>query len=130
MKSLWFLVLFALIIPASVNAEGTKILYHRSEIAGPQISKAYYIKESLKRVNPENPNLLQVKTYSTVTSPEGTTKYRQTLHIKCATLIFTITAHWSSGIGYDNGLMVDGKWSSVADYEDTFTLTKKICQKQ
>ena len=130
MKSLWFLVLFALIIPASVNSEETKLLYHRSEIAGPQISKAYYIKESLKRVNPKNSNLLQVKTYSTVTSPEGTTKYRQTLHINCAALTFTIAAYWSSGFGYDNGLMVDGEWSSVADYEGILVLTKKICSKQ
>ncbi|MBC2704861.1 hypothetical protein [Desulfobacula sp.] len=130
MRRLWFLILFALIIPASVNAEETKILYHRSKIAGPQVSNDYYIKESVKRVNPKVPNLLQVKTYSTVTSPEGTTKYRQTLHINCVALTFTIAAYWSSGFGYDNGLMVDGKWSSVAEYEDILALTKKICPKQ
>ena len=129
MKRLWLLILAVLIIPVSVNAKETKILYHQSEIAGPQISKDYYIKESFKSVDPKNPNLLQVKTYSKVTSPEGTTTYRQTLQINCAALTFTIVAYWSSGFGYDNGIMVDGEWMSVADYEDTLALTKKICPK-
>jgi len=129
MKRLWFLILAALIIPASVNAGETKILYHQSKIAGPQVYKDYYIKESVKRVKPKNPSLLQVKIYSTVTSPEGTTKYRQTLHINCTALTFTIAAYWSSGYGYDKGLMVDGEWRSVADYADILALTKKICKK-
>ena len=127
MKRLWLLILSVLMIPASVYAEETKILYHQSNIAGPQISKDYYIEESLKKIDPKNPNLLQVKTYTTVTSPVGTTTYRVTQQINCATRKYTIVAHWSSGFGYDDGLMVDGKWNSVADYVEASALTKVIC---
>ena len=130
MKRLWLLILCALLIPAFANAGGTKILYHHSEIPGPQISKDYYIKESLKKVDPKNPNLLQVKSYSTVTSPEGTTIYRVTYQINCKTRKSTMVEYWSSGFGKDNGLMVDGQWISVDDYEDAKALTKKICPKK
>ncbi|MCX5865734.1 MAG: hypothetical protein NT087_04260 [Deltaproteobacteria bacterium] len=122
-------LLFIFLLTSSANAGETKILYHQSRIAGPQISKDYYVKESLKKITTENPNLLQVKTYSTVTSPEGTTTYRATYQINCATQKSTIIAYWSSGYGNDNGTMVDGKWRDVASFEDAAALTKKICTK-
>jgi hypothetical protein len=84
-KKLWLLILSALMIPAFANAGETKIMYYQSKIPGPQITKDYYIKESLKRENPKNPNILQVKRISIVTSPEGTTTYRMTTRINCET---------------------------------------------
>ena len=127
MKRVWWLILASLMISVSVNAEGTKILFYKSTIPGPQTSKDYYIKESVKVVNQKNPKIIQVKRYSTVESPEGITTYRMTQQINCTNQTSTIVAYWSSGFGYDNGLMVDGKWSSVADYDDTSALAKKIC---
>ena len=130
MKRLWLLIFPALMIPAFANAGETKISYHYSEIPGPQISKDYYIKESLKRVDPKNPNLLQVKSYSTVTSPEGKTTYRVTYQINCQTRKYTMVNYWSSGFGNDNGLMVDGKWTSVDEFPETAALMRIICQKK
>lgn len=130
MKRLCLLILPVLLIPAFAIAGETNILYHQYKIPGPQISRSYYIKESLKRVDPKNPKLLQVKTYSTVTSPEGKTIYRTTYQINCETRKLTMVKHWSSGFGNDNGLMVDGKWTSVDDFQDSAALTKKICPKK
>lgn len=130
MKRLLLLILLALMIPAFANAEETKILYYQSKIPGPQISKDYYIQESLKRVDPKNPNLLQVKSYTTVTSPEGKTTYRVTYQINCKTRKSTMVKYWSSGFGNDNGLAVDGKWTSVDDFAETAALTEKICPKK
>jgi hypothetical protein len=130
MRRLLLLILPVLMIPAFANAEETIILYHQSKIPGPQISKDYYIQESLKRVDPKNPNLLQVKSYTTVTSPEGKTTYRVTYQINCKARKSTMVKYWSSGFGNDNGLMVDGKWTSVDDFAETAALTKKICTKK
>ena len=127
MKKLCLLILPVLLIPAFAIAGETNILYHQYKIPGPQISRSYYIKESLKRVDPKNPKLLQVKTYRIVTSPEGKTTYRITFHINCQARKYTMVKYWSSGFGEDNGLMVDGKWTSVDDYPDTGALTNKIC---
>ena len=62
MKRLWLLILMALMIPAFANAKETMILYDQYQIpaifyGGQQISKSYYIKESLTRVDPKNPGL-------------------------------------------------------------------------
>lgn len=130
MKRLWVLILITLMVPVVAYSEETKILYHQSKIPGPQISKDYYIKESLKRVNPKNPNLLQVRSYSTVTSPEGKTTYRVTYQINCQTRKYTMVNYWSSGFGNDSGLMVDGQWSSVNEFPETAALTRKICPKK
>jgi len=127
MRRVWWLILASLMISVSVNAEETKVLFYKSTISGPQTSKDYYIKESVKVVHQKNPKIIQVKRYSTVESPEGTTIYRMTQQINCTNQTSTIVAYWSSGFGYDNGLMVDGKWSSVADCDDTSALAKKIC---
>jgi len=121
MKRLWLLVLLALMIPAFANAKETMILYDQFQIpfsyGGQQISKSYYIKESLTRVDPKNPKLLQVKTYRKVTNREGIIEYRVTSQINCETRKYTIVRHWSTGFGEDTGLMVDGKWSPVSDWE-------------
>jgi hypothetical protein len=130
MKILWLLILTVLMIPIIANAGETKILYHQKKIPGPQITKDYYVKESVKRVDPKNPNILQVKTYTTVTSPEGTTKYRMTSQFNCATQTTTIVAYWSSGYGNDNGTMVNGKWRNIADFSDAVVLSQKICRKK
>ena len=110
-----------------ILAEETKVLFYKSTIPGPQTSKSYYIKESVKVVRQKNPKIIQVKIYSTVESPEGTTTYRMIQQINCRNQTSTIVAYWSSGFGYDNGLMVDGKWRSVADYDETLALAKKLC---
>ena len=135
MKRLWLLILLALMIPAFANAEETMILYDQFQIpstfyGGQQISKSYYIKESLIRVDPKNPNLLQVKTYRKVTDRAGIIEYRSTFQINCESQKYTIVRHWSTGFGEDTGLMVDGKWSPVSDYEDMVVLMKLICPKK
>ena len=135
MKRLWLLILLALTIPAFANAEETMILYDQFQIpsifyGGQQISKSYYIKESLTRVDPKNPNLLQVKTYRKVIDRAGIIEYRVTFQINCESQKCTIVRHWSTGFGEDTGLMVDGKWSPVSDYEDMVVLMKLICPKR
>ncbi len=135
MKRLWLLILLALMIPIFANAKETMILYDQFQIpsisyGGQQISKSYYIKESLTRVDPKNPNLLQVKTYRKVTNRGGIIEYRVTFQINCETRKYTIVRHWSTGFGEDTGLMVDGKWSPVSDYEDMVALMKLICPKK
>jgi len=134
MKRLWLLILMALMIPAFANAKETMILYDQYQIpffgGGQQISKSYYIKESLTRVDPKNPNLLQVKTYTKVTNREGIIEYRITFQINCETQKHTIVRHWSTGFGEDTGLMVDGEWSPVSDYKDMVVLMNLICPKK
>jgi Cu/Ag efflux protein CusF len=130
MKGLCLFVVSTLIIPVVANATETSILYHQKKISGPQVSKYYYVKESIKKVDPKNPKLIQVKTHTTVKSPEGTTTYRVTDQINCETKQFTIVKYWSSGYGDDNGTMVDGKWRAVTDYDDATVLAKKICPKK
>ena len=119
-------------IPALANAEDTLILYDQYQIpsifyGGQQISKSYYIKESLTRVDQKNPDLLKVKSYTKVTSRGGITEYRVTYQINCKTEKYTMVRHWSTGYGEDNGLMVDGKWSSISDYDELVKLMKLIC---
>ena len=65
MKRLSLLILTVLMVPTIANAGETGILFYinRIELGGTQITKGYYIKESLKRVDPKNPKLLQVQTY-------------------------------------------------------------------
>jgi len=130
MQLRWLILLTALTIPTIAAAGETNVLYRQTKIPGPQTTKDYYVKESLKRVAPKNPNILQVKTYTTVTSPEGTTKYRMTSQFNCEAQTTTIVAYWSSGHGNDNGTMVDGKWRNVADFDDAKVLAKKICPKK
>ena len=133
MKRLWLLVMMALMIPALASANETMVLYNQEKIpffgGGQQIHKSYYIKESLKRVDPQNPNLLQVKTYEKVTNREGITEYRITFQINCDTHKFTIVRHWSTGFGEDRGLMVDGKWYPVSEYADMVALVNLFCPK-
>ena len=112
------------------NAKETKILYYQYQIpfflGGTQVAKFWYVKESIKKVN-SNPNIIQVKTYSTVTIPKGITKYRVTLQINCKTRKFTRIKYWSSGFGDDDGLMVNGRWEPVIDYDDMIRLADEIC---
>jgi len=49
MKRALPLILSALLIPAITNAGETKILYYQHKIPGPQITKDYYIKESINK---------------------------------------------------------------------------------
>lgn len=93
MKLRWLITLTALMIPVIVTAGETSVLYRQTKIPGPQTTKDYYVKESLKRVDTKNPNILQVKTHTTVTSPEGTTKYRMTSQFNCAAQTTTIVAY-------------------------------------
>lgn len=132
MKRLSLLILTFLLIPEFANASETSILYYKNRIdyGGVQITKGYYIKESLKRVDTKNPNILQVNTHTTVTAPEGTVKYRSTLQVNCETKKFNTVKHWSSGFGEDRGLIVDGKWHDLSDFDDSPLLAKKICPKK
>ena len=131
MKRLWLLILLALMIPIFANAGETKIMYYQSRIPGPQISKDYYIKESLKRVDPKNPSLLQVKTISTVKSPVGTTTYRITYRYNCETRQFAIIEYWSTGTdAAQQQELADGKWRPVDGFDDAPLLAKKICPKK
>ncbi len=132
MKRLWLLICLALLMPALANAEDTLVLYNQYEIpssfyGGQQIGKDYYIKESLKRVKQKNPYLLKVKTYTKVTNRGGSTEYRITYHFNCKTEKYTMVRHWSTGYGDDKGLMVDGKWHSISDYEELVKLMKEVC---
>jgi hypothetical protein len=132
MKRLSLLIAMSLIIPVVAYASETSMLYYKNRIdyGGVQITKGYYIKESLKRVDSKNPKILQVKTHTTVTAPEGAVKYRSTLQVNCETNKFNTVKHWSSGFGEDRGLIVDGKWHDLADFDDSPLLAKKICPKK
>jgi len=134
MKRLWLIILMVLIIPIFANAKETMILYDQYKTpffgGGQQISKSYYIKESLTRVDSKNPNLLQVKAYEKVTNKEGIIEYRVTYQLNCKTQKYTIVRHWSTGLGEDTGLMVDGKWYPVSDYNEMVKLMKLICPKK
>jgi len=116
--------------PAIARAAETKILYHQSKIPGPQTTKDYYIKESLKREDPKNPNLLQVKTVSIVKSPEGTTIYRMTSRINCETRQSAIIKYWSTGTTAERQrAMANGEWRPIDNFTDGPPLAKKICPK-
>lgn len=131
MKRLLFLILPVLFIPAIANAGVTKMLYYQDKIPGPQITKDFYVKESLKKDDPKNPNLLQVKVITIVKSPEGTTTYRMTERINCITRQFAIIDYWSTGTtAAQQSQMADGKWKSIADYDNMPSLAKKICPKK
>lgn len=122
----------ALMSPALVSAEDTMIIYDQYKIpsafyGGHQISKSYYIKESLQKVDSSKPNLLQVKTYRKVTDGGGTTEYRVTFQINCKSQKYTMVRHWSTGYGEDKGFMVDGKWYPISKYDDMVVLMHKIC---
>ena len=109
----------------------TMVLYDQYNIkswyGGRQVSKSYFIKESISKVDAKNPNIRQVKTYTKVTDESGTTEYKSTLHINCATKQYTFVRHWSTGFGEDKGLFVDGKWSPVSEYADMEALFKQVC---
>jgi len=131
MARLCLLILSLLIIPAIANAEETKVLYYQHKIPGPQVTKEYYIKESLKKENPKNPNLLQVKNISIVKSPEGTTTYRLTSRINCETRQIAIIDYWSTGTNAEQQrAMANGKWKPIDDFDDALHLFKKICLKK
>ena len=131
MKTQCLLILSALLVPIFANAGETKIMYHQSRIPGPQISKDYYIKESLKRVDPKNPNLLQVKLITVTTSPEGTTIYRQTNMINCKTRQFAIIEYWSSGTNAaQQRAMADSIYRPIDNYSDMPSLVEKICPRK
>jgi hypothetical protein len=100
-------------------------LFYQYKIPGPQISKDYYIKESLKKVDPTNPRILQVRTYSRVTSPEGTTEYRTTYRINCQTMELLIIKNWSTGFGEED--VSDRKWTPVSECKSSSALANKIC---
>jgi hypothetical protein len=125
-KKLHLIILFLLTFPALADAAETKILFYQYKIPGPQISKDYYIKESLKKVDPANPRVLQVRTYSRVTSPEGTTEYRTTYQINCQTMELLIIKNWSTGFGEED--VSDRKWTPVSEYKSSSALANKICK--
>lgn len=55
-----FAFLLMLMAPTFANAGETKVLYYHHKLKSfPQVTKGYYIKESLKRFDSKNPNLLQ-----------------------------------------------------------------------
>lgn len=130
MRILWlfFLLVF---LPSYSSAKETMVLYDQYDIkssyGGSQVSKSYFIKESIAPVNKNNPDILQVKTYRKVTSELGKTEYKSTFHINCKTNKFTFARHWSTGSGEDRGLFVDGKWSPVSEYEEMVALTEQVC---
>jgi len=127
-KRLLILFLPTLLFPAVANAGETKILYYQYKIPGPQITKDYYIKESLKKDNPKNPNLFQIKTISIVKSPEGTTTYRMKNMINCETRQLAIIDYWSTGTtAAQQRAMADGQWRPIDDFDDSPHLAKKIC---
>jgi ABC-type glycerol-3-phosphate transport system substrate-binding protein len=131
MKRSLLLIILAILLAAVASAAETKTLYYQSKIPGPQITKDYYIKESLKRENPKNPNLLQVKTISIVKSPEGTTTYRMTNRINCETRQSAIIEYWSTGTTAEQQrAMADGKFRPIDDFTDAPHLAKKICPKK
>jgi len=131
MKILWLLILPALLLPTFANAGETTIMYYQSKIPGPQISKDYYVKESLKKEDPKNPNILKVKLVSVVKSPEGTTIYRMTNRINCETRQFAIIEYWSTGTTAEQQReMADGKWRPIDDFDNAPSLAKKICPKK
>lgn len=109
----------------------TMVLYDqfniKSSYGGRQVSKSYFIKESISKVDAKNPNIRQVKTYRKVTDESGATEYKSTFHINCATKQYTFVRHWSTGFGEDKGLFVDGKWSPVSEYADMEALFKQVC---
>ena len=109
----------------------TMVLYDqfniKSSYGGRQVSKSYFIKESISKVDAKNPNIRQVKTYRKVTDESGATEYKSTFHINCATKQYTFVRHWSTGFGEDKGLFVDGKWSLVSEYADMEALFKQVC---
>jgi hypothetical protein len=75
--------------------------------------------------------LLQVKVITIVKSPEGTTTYRMTERINCSTRQFAIIDYWSTGTSAaQQSQMADGKWKSIADYDNMPSLAKKICPKK
>lgn len=131
MKRAWPLILTLLFITGIANAGETKILYYQHKIPGPQITKDYYVKESLKKENPKNPNLLKVKLISIVKSPEGTTTYLMTDRINCETRQFAMIDYWSTGTtAAQQREMADGQWKPFTDYDDMPSLAKKICPKK
>lgn len=126
MKKLYLIIFFLLTFPVLANAGETKILFYQYKIPGPQISKDYYIKESLKKIDPTNPRILHVRTYSRVTSPEGTTEYRTTYRINCQTMELLIIKNWSTGFGEED--VSDRKWTPVSEYKSSSALANKICR--
>lgn len=129
MKKILPIILLTMSFSTFVSAAETKILYHESKIPGPQTTKDYYIKESLRKENPMNPSLLQVKTVSVVNSPEGTTVYKMTSRINCATRQSAIIKYWSTGTTPERQrAMADGVWRPVDDFTDGPPLLKKICR--
>jgi len=128
---LWVFFFFGIMIPVIVNAKETKILYDNYSIpstlmGGKQVSKSYYIKESVKKLDKNNPNILEVKVYRTVISRIGKTEYYVTFHINSSMRQYKIVRHWSTGFGEDTGDMVNGTWRDINDSEDMPVLMRLI----
>lgn len=130
MNKLFAIFLFML-MPSYLCAKETIVLYDKINIpswsGGRQISKSYYFKESVRIVDIKKPSIRQVKTYRKVTDESGSTEYKCTYLINCATKKYTCLKYWSTGFGEDNGLFVDGKWYSVSEYIDMKELAKQVC---
>lgn len=109
----------------------TMVLYDQfnieSSYGGRQISKTYFIKESILKVDEGDSDIRQVKTYRKVTDESGSTEYKSTFHVNCDTSQYTFTRHWSTGFGEDRGLFVDGQWSSVSEYAEMKELSDQVC---
>jgi hypothetical protein len=121
-----FPLLFILISCSPIATE-TNILFDKYEIPD-QVSKDYYIKDSVSKVSKETPHIFKVDTYRTVTSHDGSTIYKSKFHIDCRNAQYLVIEMWSSGFGYDKSL-VDGKWRPSSEWPDTKALTKAICSK-
>lgn len=121
------IIIFFSIIIVSTNAVATetKIFFDKYEIPG-QVSRNYYIKESVKTVDNEEKHIIQVNTYRTVISNDGTTTYKSKFRLDCKNKKYALIELWSSGFGY-NKSFIDGKWRDSSEYPDTQALTKAIC---
>lgn len=132
MRKIFLIIIFLLpLLPTTMSAKETMVLFDKFNIkswyGGRQISKSYFIKESVQKVDPKNPNIRQVKIYRKVTDESGATEYKYTILINCSTKIYTFIKYWSTGFGEDRGLFVDGKWSSYSDSPDMKELAQRVC---
>jgi hypothetical protein len=109
----------------------TLILYDqytikKSTYGSEQVSKIYYIKESVKTIDSRSPYLLEVKTYRTVTDKSGITEYRVTYHINCKTHQYKTIRHWSSGFGEGDETTIDKQWISTSKFNEMEVLLNLI----
>ena len=116
---------------AQAKKNETLILYDQSIIKkstydSEQVSKIYYIKESVKTIDSRNPYLLEVKTYRTVTDESGITEYRATYHINCKMHQYKTIRYWSSGFGEGDKTTIDKQWIPTSKFNEMEVLLNLI----